>query len=261
MRDVELQNRLQRAGMDAKQAAHVTVLLRDRVHPIAELAVIKARDHLEGLALFDAGVGFAGLDEFGYEFDGTAGLFKKIGKAVKKVAKTAVKVVKKVALPVVALVAAPVTGGASVAAYATLKSASIGKKASKRANAASIAQTNAMITGDPVPQNLSADIKRKKRVKVPPDVSRASDAVARGLVTSGTDATGPADIAALMASMVGGGGGGGMSSPAGQSILQDVAQEGIEATPEGPKALPSWAIPVGAGVGVLALILMMKKGR
>lgn len=220
---------------------------------IAIAAKQKAADHMEGLALISAGVGMAGLDEYGFEFDGTAGIFKKVGKAVKKVAKTAVKVVKKVAAPVAAIALAPVTGGASVAAYGAIKAASIGKKAVRSQNQTAIALQNAQITGETIATPATNQPTRRK-MRIPKDVSKASDAVAKDLVQSGqTGIDTNALIQQLMAQgSSGGGGGGGGGSPVYDSFAQS-------AEPAAAAGLPPWVMPVGIGVGVLGLVLLLKR--
>jgi hypothetical protein len=263
MKDVELRARLLQIGMSPARADEVTRQIRDVLHPVAATAAAKMRDHGEALGAYMQ-AGSAGLA--GYETDELSGLLKKIKKGVKKVA----KVVKKVALPVAAIVAAPMTGGASVAAYGAIKSASIGKSASAAANEANIAMTNAAITNTPVPTesaaaaapvvgttatpNVSARIGRQRRARVPKPIADMAGQVAAEGVQQGY----PADTAALMQAMLANQGTN-MVSPAAQGIVSQAAAEGVQATPAGPSALPVWLIP--AGLAALALPFILKKAR
>lgn len=310
MRDTELHARLRQLGMPDAHARRATVLLRDRIHPVAALAVVKANDHLEGLSLASQ-VGMGGLDEYGYYVDGTSGLLKKIGKGIKKVAKTTLKVAKKVALPV----AAAVTGGAALTVAAAVLPALKGAKSAKldpsmrsskktgavpyqamtgdqlateqarlnaeiargkdvKQNQKNLANANVLmqnlqlaaslppVTTDPVAPTLSSDIVRKKRVKVPKDIAKASDVLAKDLVDSGASGSQADMTAALMNQMLSQQGGGSMSSPAAQGVLQDVAAEGVQPTTAGVSlgGLPGWVLPAAA-VAMGLVIIMPKKGR
>ncbi len=262
MKDTTLRARLLKIGMSPPRANEVTRQLRDVLHPVAVTAAVKMADHREALGAYMQ-AGAAGLS--GYETDELSGLLKSI----KKVAKKAVKVVKKVALPVAALVAAPMTGGASVAAYGAIKSASVNKKSSKAANAANIAMTNAAITGTPIPDagsspktppqelltNVSKRLGRDGRARVPKPIADMSGKVAAEAVQQGY----PSDPAALLQALLANQGTN-MVSPAAQGIVQDVAAQGVQQTAEGPSALPVWALPA-AGIAVAALLVFGRKGR
>jgi hypothetical protein len=102
--------------------------------------------------------------------------------------------------------------------------------------------------------NLSQKIGTRKRVRVPRPVADTATAVASEAVQQGM----PADTAALMQAMLANQGTN-MVSPAAQSVVRDVADEGVQQTTAGPSSLPSWLLPALA-VGFGAAILL-PKGR
>jgi hypothetical protein len=97
-------------------------------------------------------------------------------------------------------------------------------------------------------ENLSEKIGKYRRVKVPKPLAEIGSQVATQAVQQGY----PADPASLISAMLANQGTN-MVSPAARDVVSQVAAQGIEQTPAGPSALPSWALPVGAG----ALVLVM----
>jgi Sec-independent protein translocase protein TatA len=51
------------------------------------------------------------------------------------------------------------------------------------------------------------------------------------------------------------------NSPAAQDVLQDVAAQGVEATPGGPSALPPWVLPAAIGVAALGAVMLLGKKK
>lgn len=231
MKDTILRARLQHLGMHGRRANHITALLRDRIHPVAVVANVKLRDHYAGVN------GMAG-----YEYDELSGLFSKIKKGVKKVGKAVgkgVKTVVKKASGVAAAVAPIVPAAGVIAVTGSLLKAKDKKKKIKKQQ-----------------KQLSASLAAGGTVAVPTPVTYEAEGLARGIAATGGSVMTTDIMRAMLAEQ-----GIGMNSPQAQQLLSEVAAQGVESTPEGPSALPSWVVPVGAAVAVALLLPSLMGGR
>lgn len=302
MKDTELRSRLLALGMPEDDADDVTRDIRDRLHPVAAIAVARARDHETALGLY-AAYGDAGLE--GYEVDQLSGLLKSI----KKVGKTALKTVGKAAsviapiMPIAAVVAigasvvtkgkkGPATASAALqkkqkeqADHTAWMAKNAGGKATKASEvakqqrlASEVASLQAQVNAEQG-ISVSEQIATQPYAAVPTGVAQTGTGIARTMIKGNVRpamvtraADGGLQIAAtnlppaasetagllqtLLAQQ-----GTSLMSPQAQSILSDVATEGVQQTAAGPPSIPKWAVPVGIGAAALGLLLFMRKRK
>lgn len=253
MKDIELRSRLIDLGMSPARADGVTRQIRDVVHPVAVVAAEKMQDHAMGVLCAQQmpDVGMAG-----YELDQMSGLFKSVKKAVKKVGKTVGKVASKAATVLAPVVPYAAVAAAGIGVAKGIKSSKKAKKARKAETAAAAAAAAAAPPVDaaavPSVETPSSQLAQRNRARVPRKLVNTAGQVAAAAVQQGV----PADPAAIMQALLANQGTN-MVSPAAQSVVREVAQEGVEQTTAGPSSIPSWLLPALA-VGFGAAILLPK---
>lgn len=295
MLDTQLRARLIKLGMPASKASRTTALIRDRVHPVAVVALSKMQDHRRGAQ---------GMS--GYEYDEMAGLFKKALRRVKAPLSLARKAVALAPRPgnvlMMARTPADILSDVGMGKL-NLKKAikKIGKelkpknllheathplshiKRSTRLSAPVLRVAapivtainpliGAAVTAGAVAGTALEQQRKKKKLKaqlsqalaeggtvpVPPVVTTEAEAVAADAINREE----PIDTLSLMQQLLKQQGGGSLTSPEAQQLLSDVAAEGVETTTAGPSSLPSWLLPAAAAVFGLAIVLPHRgKGR
>lgn len=299
MKDTELQARLIKLGMPADQAARTTAQIRDRLHPVAVVASKQMREavainqKLAGLGY----IGEISDETLGSLEGGTLSkIGKALKKVVKQVSKVAAVIPGPWMLPAAAATAGFAARDKKKATKKAIAAAAAASNMTPKEYKLRLAADNADAKAKAAALKAAALPPGKKKTKAEKAAAKLAAKAAKAAtkagislseqVAAGAPAVPTAVVneaanvaAASLQSAVSSGGGAaavsttpvdfmqdqlsaqGMnfSSPAAQGVLQDVAAEGVQATPEGPSPLPPWVLPVGAAVAIGALLMMSRK--